>query len=201
MPTRLLILVAALSATPAYADGTLIVQVRSDLRRGTDFHRVEIKIMDSEGRRVSQHRMLANHSNSWARGVRVVEVPLRDGLYRLSVSALTATNRVVVQRPVRVELKGGVRVVTVLLTLAGPRPAPPDACQQRWNQQKRQCGRLLGACIRDARGRRDRIKVCQDAQGVCKRSADRGRDQCRATKRRKMKPKGHRRSQRPMKRR
>ncbi len=163
MSARLFGLTILLLAQPALAGdlrpgpgtGTLVVQVRSDLRPGTDFSKIRTDVLALRGGNhpIVRREMTARRGVRLDRGVRVAEIRLANRKYRVVVTALTSTNNIVAQRPARVEITGGVRVLTILLARTGPAPPVPGACQNKWNQEKRLCGRVLGACIRGAQGR------------------------------------------------
>ncbi len=91
---------------------TLVVQVRTDLLPGQEMAAVEVSI-DGE---VGVTRVEASAARDWGLGVRVLERTLPRGERRLRVRAVDAAGALVVERPVRVSLDGGLRVVTVLLT-------------------------------------------------------------------------------------
>ncbi len=93
---------------------TLIVQVRTDLAPGRDF--AEVRVSPDFA---SPIHTAAGAGREWGSGVRVAELAgLGSDEASLEVAALDAAGAVVVSRPVRVRLEGGVQVVTVLLTRA-----------------------------------------------------------------------------------
>lgn len=112
LPLCLALVVLAAGCDPR--ETTLVVQVRTDLVPGRDFAEV----------RVTPDFAPAIHTASgaereWGDGVRVAELAgLAIDEARLEVAALDAAGAVVVARPVRSRLEGGVQVVTVLLTRA-----------------------------------------------------------------------------------
>lgn len=98
------------------ASTTLVVQVRSDLVPGRDFARVEVRVEGPGGDpRIAS---VDARAQPWGAGVRVAEVGVAPGDYHLEVAALDASGATVVARPVSVDVTGGVRVVTVLLSVA-----------------------------------------------------------------------------------
>ncbi len=102
----------ALAAGCAARETTLVVQVRTDLSPGRDF--AEVRVTPGFA---SPIHTAAGAGREWGSGVRVAELPgLAVDSASLEVAALDAAGEVVVARPVRVALEGGVRVVTVLLT-------------------------------------------------------------------------------------
>ncbi len=89
----------------------LAVQVRTDLRPGRDFTAVLV----TQGA-TRLYTDAADH-RAWGEGVRVAELTgLEPGRLALEVAALGPDGEAVVARRVGVELRGGVEVVTVLLT-------------------------------------------------------------------------------------
>lgn len=95
------------------AETVLVVQVRTDLVPGRDFEAV---VVDLEGTR---RELAAGTARDWGAGVRVAEVTgLPPGATRFSVAAVDTSGATVVARPVRVEIRAGVTVATVLLSVA-----------------------------------------------------------------------------------
>ncbi len=127
---RLAFVLLGLSGACA-GEGTLVVQVRTDLLPGRDFAAVTTRIAGTDERRRD-----ATETRAWGVGVRVAEVALAPGRYAIRVAAIDGADRVAVERPVSVEVGSGVTVATVLLTrdcrgVVCPRPggAPTaDAC-------------------------------------------------------------------------
>jgi hypothetical protein len=102
--------------TACTGDGTLVVQVRTDLLPATDFASVDVVVTGEDG---VEHRFerAAREDRSWGSGVRAAEATLPSGTYRARIAAVDASGAAVVERPVSVELTGGeVRVMTVVLT-------------------------------------------------------------------------------------
>jgi hypothetical protein len=98
-------------------DGTLVVQVRSDLVPGLEFASVDVVVMPAEGGAEERFERAARDDRDWGQGVRVAETSLPAGRYHAVVSAVDQTGAMVVERPLVVELGGGeLRVATVLLT-------------------------------------------------------------------------------------
>lgn len=99
---------------------TLVVQVRTDLLPGRELAAVEVEVDAADGAEVGRARVESEAARDWGHGVRVAElvgIPQGAG-YRVRVRALGPDGELVVERPVRVELAGGLRVVTVLLSRA-----------------------------------------------------------------------------------
>jgi hypothetical protein len=98
-------------------DGTLVVQVRSDLTPGFEFASVDVVVTADEGGTEERFERAARDDRDWGHGVRVAETSLPAGRYRAVVSAIDQSGATVVDRPVVFELASGeVRVTTVLLT-------------------------------------------------------------------------------------
>lgn len=115
-----LLLVCALFLSwsrPARASSTLIVQMRSDMS-ASEFATVRVTVSGADECGSSWHALMtASAHRDWKRGVRVAELPrMKNGVAHAVVSAFDRTGRLLVERSVRIILKGGVRVVTVLLT-------------------------------------------------------------------------------------
>lgn len=107
-----------LAASACTAEGTLVVQVRTDLLPGRELAAVVVDVTGPDGAPRST-RTEAAAARDWGAGVRVAEhAGLAPGSYALDVRALDRNGAVLVGRPVRAELERGVRVVTVLLTRA-----------------------------------------------------------------------------------
>lgn len=111
----------AAGATAAYA-ATLVVQVRTDLVPGRDFDTAVSTIRGVSNSTVRRINRPANSGEDWRRGIRVAEFRLDDGEYNLKVGLRHRRLGMRVERPARVTLKGGVRVLTILLT------CPPEGC-------------------------------------------------------------------------
>ncbi len=193
MSLRLLASVILLCAPTAWADGarpgpgagTLVVQVRTNMRPSTDFDKIRVVVHGPGGRGVLLQREVAvKGGDQYRRGVRVFESRLAKRSYTFVVTALKGRD-VIAQQPARVDIKGGVQVVPVPLSRAGAAPKKPSACQYQWNRDKRTCGKVLGACIKSAQGRRAVIDRCKKSHDVCVRSADRNRTKCSAKSRSK----------------
>jgi hypothetical protein len=114
----------AVGATAVYA-ATLVVQVRTDLVPGRDFDEAVSTIRGVSNSTVRRINKSAHPGENWRRGVRVAEFRLDDGNYRLMVGLRHRRIGMRTQRPARVTLKGGVRVLTILLT------CPPGGCPSR----------------------------------------------------------------------
>lgn len=97
------------------ASSTLVVQVRTDLVPVAQLAAIETILELPDGPEVI--RLDATREGGWAAGVRVAErAGLEPGTLALEVSALDPDGARIVGRPVRVELRPGVVVATVLLT-------------------------------------------------------------------------------------
>ncbi len=96
---------------------TLIVQVRTELLPGREMQAVRVTVEPAGGGAPIERITDATSATSWGAGVRVAEIEaVPSGRTRLRVSALDASGAVLVERPVRADLSGGIKVVTVLLT-------------------------------------------------------------------------------------
>lgn len=111
----------------------LVIQVRTDLIPGTELGWVRSRFHElaADGTVRPENAVMdrwKHHSEGtdWAAGVRVAESPrLPDAVYGGSVSIYNLEGGLVLSRPVRVELRGGIHVVTVLLTRE-PGVTPPQ---------------------------------------------------------------------------
>lgn len=112
---RWYVLSVALTLVACDPASRLVVQVRTDFVpvRELGSVRVTLSGADAVG---WQQEVSARPEQRWGAGVRVAERELSAGIYRLQVTALDASGSVLVDRGVRAELRGGVQVVTVLLT-------------------------------------------------------------------------------------
>lgn len=183
-PFLLLLSIASVSAA------TLVVQVRSDLRPYRDFSLIRTDVYTSTGRYnnvrgrfVMRREKRARASRNWGRGVRVAEISnLSNETYHLVVSAIDRRNRTVVSRPVRLKLKDGVYVVTVLLT--HPNPAARDRtsnnqCFIAFQKARQQCRVSYNRCKNAARGNKPRINACYRLwKTTCEKQALDNRVQC-----------------------
>lgn len=108
-------------------EATLVVQVRSDLRPARDFSAVLVTAGATR-----QYTQATEH-RTWGDGVRVAELSgLAPGPLSLDVAALGPAGEVRVSRPVRVELRPGLQVATVLLTTAcGGIECPVEGAPER----------------------------------------------------------------------
>jgi hypothetical protein len=106
----------------ARAATTLVVQVVTDLTPGLQLAAVRATVEAADECGNTRHvRITPGAGQSWSLGVRVADISrLRDGTVRVTVEALDPSGNVIVERPVRVDLTGGVKVATVLLS--GPSP-------------------------------------------------------------------------------
>ena len=162
--------------TVALASSTVVVQVRTDMQPGVEFTEIRTRLLTvSQGHLIQERTKQARAGADWARGIRVAEIgPLGEGKYRMLVSALDRKGRVVVERPVRFELKSGVRVITVLLS-APPKP-PVDECKAKFSRDKRECGLALKKCLDDG----TRLAACQRTHDGCMKGANARQDKCAA---------------------
>ena len=188
--TLILLALHVLVPAAAGAASTLIVQVRTDMRPGVDFTQIRTRLLTTHGGNLIQERTRsARAGEDWARGIRVAEIgPLGEGPYRALVSALDRNGRVVVERPARLELTGGVRVLTVLLTVP---PAPAvDECAAQFSRDKRECGLALKKCLEDG----TRLASCQETHDACIAGAAARRDKCatKAPSQQRLLPRGDR---------
>lgn len=106
------------------SEGTLVVQVRTDLAPGQDFDRVEATI-DGVSSAVR-----ADDARAWGHGVRVAELAVPEGRRRARVAAYR-DGALVVDRALVVEVRG-LTVSTVFLTRACQGvvcPGPGDAAE------------------------------------------------------------------------
>lgn len=108
------IAIACVLAACEPAGGTLVVQVRTDLAPGIELASVRVEIATMPLPTTVDTPAAA--ARDWGRGVRVAELPLARGTYSFRVAAIGPDRATVVQRRVRAEVGGGVRVATVLLT-------------------------------------------------------------------------------------
>lgn len=171
--------VVSLFSTMVMANATVIFQVRTNAEPGTEFHRIRTQFTTVMPRSVplAENIVFAKSRSNWGRGVRVAEFgPFGNGTYRGSVAMLNYRGEVVVERPVRVTLKDGVRVVTVLLV--PPQKASVDRCHSHWRQQNRSCGLELKTCIAKLQGDRSKLGQCQLAHRTCEQKATAQRDRC-----------------------
>ena len=169
-----LVAMFVLAPTLALAYATLVVQVRTDMKPGVDFAKIRTQLLSGRMGTLIQERTKRAHSGQdWARGIRVAEISrLGEGKYRLLVSALDRKGKVVVERPARLELKNGVRVITVLLS---PEPKPAvDKCKAQFTREKRACGLALKKCIDD----RTSLASCQNTHKTCMKEATIRRGKC-----------------------
>lgn len=114
MRRRLLFLVLFFAG--CQTEGTLVVQLRTDLVPGRDFVVAQTTLRPPGGTTATFDRS-ALDGGDWSGGVRAAEVAgLVPGRYRLTVAVRDAGGAVVLSRPASVEIDGGVAVVTVLLT-------------------------------------------------------------------------------------
>ncbi|MCB9593041.1 MAG: hypothetical protein H6719_09940 [Sandaracinaceae bacterium] len=98
-------------------EGTLVLQVRSDLIPGTELASVETVITTREGVEVGRFEVGAAERRSWGVGARVAETSLAAGRYRATVSVRDASGAVTLERRVAWETRSGeLAVVTILLT-------------------------------------------------------------------------------------
>lgn len=191
MKRLLLIPFLFLLSITSVSAATLIVQVRTDLRPYRDFSLIRTDVYTSTGRYnnargrfVMRREKRAGASRNWGRGVRVAEVNnLSDEVYHLVVSAMDRRRRVVVSRPVRVKLKGGVYVVTVLL--AHPNPAfyrnrtSNNQCFITFQKARQQCRVQYNNCKTAARGDQTKIHHCyRKWKTNCEKQALDNRVQC-----------------------
>lgn len=113
----------AIGTCAAWAESTLVVQVRTDLVPARDFDTAVSTIRGVSNSTVRRINKRANPGEDWRRGIRVAEFRLDDGEYNLKVGLRHRRLGMRVERPARVKLKGGVRVLTILLTWPpGTRP-------------------------------------------------------------------------------
>jgi hypothetical protein len=98
-------------------DGTLVVQVRTDLLPVTDFASVELVVTASAGSLERTFERAAREDRAWGAGVRLGETTLPPGSYRARVVLVAASGDTIMERPLSFELRNGeLRVITVLLT-------------------------------------------------------------------------------------
>ena len=133
---RLFALLASLAfSSSALAASRLIIQVRTDLIPGVELGWVRSHFLELDGPGGSSppdfsamdRWMLYSDGTGWGgpTGVRVAQSqPLRDGYYAGHVSIYNLEGGLVIRRPVRVRLTGGVHSVTVLL-VREPGATPP----------------------------------------------------------------------------
>lgn len=141
-----------------------------------EFTAIRTRLLTESGRFIEHEIKQARAGTDWGRGVRVAEFGPRDeGKLRLLVSAIDRKGRVVVERPVRLDLKSGVRVITVLLS-ALPKP-PVDPCKTKFSRDKRTCGITLKACLDSG----IRLTSCQATHTSCIKGAEARRDKCAAS--------------------
>ncbi|MEZ4339256.1 MAG: hypothetical protein R3B82_21760 [Sandaracinaceae bacterium] len=121
--------------------GTLIVQVRTDLTPVREFDLARVVI---EGSALRDVVTPAVDQRAWGQGARVAELTdLAPGSYRLTVRLERADGTVIVSRPARVELAGGLETVTVLLT----RDCAGVVCPDDGDPEATAC--LAGRCVVD----------------------------------------------------
>ncbi len=108
--------VAILWCGPAFAEGILVLQARTDAEPVSQFQRIRTTIT---GDRLGEP-LVFDHAASpgaqYLHGVRLAELTLEDGIYLLDVQ-MFHLGAVVVEQAARVEIDGGVEVVTLLLTV------------------------------------------------------------------------------------
>ncbi len=180
MPARLVCLCLLLTGAPALAKTHLVVQVSSNLRPAIDFHSIRTSVQRPKGDDfVARPEKVVLRTDPFDQAVRVAEIPLPDGVYRLTVSALNSKGEVLLERRGSIKLGGGEKVVTVQLSLPTAAPESRGACQQVWSRKKRHCDRLHAACLGDAKGVRTRMSGCQRGHLTCLNNAAGERDQCR----------------------
>lgn len=183
MVTRLLCLSLSLAASPALAAGTLVVQVRSNLRPGADFHGIRVSVHPPRGEAdVARVESAVAAGDPFDSGARVAEIPLPKGAYRLAVSALDKRGAVLLERVGPIEITGGTQVVSVALSIPEAGSTRSGAgCRKAAAGTKRQCGRLMGACINEAKGEASRAQKCRRVHTSCLRAADYALEQCLTT--------------------
>ena len=132
----------ALVALAAGCDesGSLVVQVRSDLTPALEMSGVGVDIEGRGTPGVWDVFVPAEATDDWATGVRLAQLDLPSGEYRLRIGAEDLAGDLIVQRPVSVRVEGGVHVVTALLTRACTGVMCPAA-----NPAETAC--LAGRCV------------------------------------------------------
>lgn len=148
----------ALSLCVIGCDGgatSLVVQVRTDLRPQLDFEEVVVEAGPCGAALTDSLTVSATDAREWGAGVRVAEIgAIVETAYCLRVAAVDADDGIVVERPVRLELSGGIRVVTVLLT----RDCTGVSCPLAGDAPS------LTACVG---GRCDQEGCSEDELGMC----------------------------------
>ncbi len=114
---RLVALASALAlAACEGGQGTLVVQVRTDLAPVVDFASASVRVTPLAGGETRTADLAAVAARDWGAGVRVAELALAPGDHRVEVALVDADANLVVGRPVRTAIASGVTAVTVLLT-------------------------------------------------------------------------------------
>ena len=119
-----IILLVSLVFSSSSLASTLIVQVRTDIVPGTElgwmrarFHHLADDGTIQPEKAVIDRWRHHSQASGWGSGVRIAEARVPDGQYRGEVTAYDPDGGFLVSRPVRILLTGGVRVVTVLMTI------------------------------------------------------------------------------------
>lgn len=130
-------------------NGTLVVQVRSDLTPGDELFAVETRYAGGFV------RVDHDAARDWGAGVRVAELTLPRGPYSFDVVAVGPDGEVLASRPVRADV-GALTVVTVLLT----RDCAGVVCPDGGDPAATAC--LAGRCV-DAGCSADTPEACGPA--------------------------------------
>lgn len=112
----------AMGTAPSWAKSYLVVQVRSECKPMRDFHTVVVTVRTLSGRAVKRVNTPAYTTRDWRRGVRVAEIELDEGDYRIVIGARHRTKGMIMERRGRVAMDRPLRVITVLLTCPEPEP-------------------------------------------------------------------------------
>ncbi|MCA9542900.1 MAG: hypothetical protein KC613_00875, partial [Myxococcales bacterium] len=140
----------------AAAEPMLVVTLRTDLRPNNDFRTVRTTVREAVTKRlVGTFDHPARTGERYDQRVRVLEKALGKGRYQVTVQALGLQGQLVAERQHAVRHEGGVQVVDAFLTVAQPVRAD---CDRAHSAEKRTCGRVLAACIKELRGNRGGLK-------------------------------------------
>src|SRR5687768_7828144 len=106
---------------------TLAVDVKTDLIAGIEFTTVRVTLVAGE-RRVGQEERGAFVGEEFVRAVRVGEIDgLASGSYRMDAELIAADGRVVLARPVALDIRGDTIVLVVLTRDCRMVSCPPAA--------------------------------------------------------------------------
>ena len=112
------LILGLLTSNPLFAN-ILIIQMRTDMVYGQDFDYTKVIVEDSQ-RNVLHRIRTSGPAHPWSQGVRIAEVDVPAGAYRVIVEAVQNSRGIVVSRPMRLTMDKGLRVLTVFLSDPNP---------------------------------------------------------------------------------